>query len=309
MFKITERTELNQISLTGIRALVLMGLLMIKPRSLDEIREEFINLQIMEETHSDDILRIDLNTIKTMGCDISRSSPKTDHKYVLSKHPFEFKITDDELLALKKVYNSAKSNMNLNTLIEYDALFKKIALHICDEETKEALLGVSILKYYDLSIVKDLICDCKYKNVLGLTYQKTSSTKEYKKHLIAQEITCKNDKVYLYGFDLDKQESIVLNLRRIKSIFERKLQKGSVDTKLTNIKFVVKNLQREELDTNEEVIDNANGDFIVQGAYHNEFLATQRVLSFGARAIVLEPVEFRNSIIEKIKEMRKTYEC
>ena len=50
-------------------------------------------MAIIDEKTSNDILRIDLNTIKTMGCDISRSSPKTDHKYVLSKHPFEFKIT------------------------------------------------------------------------------------------------------------------------------------------------------------------------------------------------------------------------
>ena len=241
MFKIAGKTDLNQISLTGIRALVLMGLLMKKPCSLEEIREEFINMQIMEQTHSDDILRIDLNTIKSMGCKISRSSPKTGYKYVLSKHPFEFKISNEELSSLKKVYNYAKSKIDLDTLIEYDDLFNKIALHICDEQTKEAILGVSVLKYYNISMIKDLICDCKYKNVLGLMYQTSGNSKEHKKQIVAQEIVYKNDKIYLYGYDLDKESPIVLNLRRIKSIISRKIQKGKIEPKLVKVKFLTAN--------------------------------------------------------------------
>ena len=88
MFKTADKTELNQISLTGLRALVLIGLLIAKPRSFNEIRRAFIDLKIIDEKTSNDILRIDLNTIKLMGCDISRSSAKTDFRYILTKHPF-----------------------------------------------------------------------------------------------------------------------------------------------------------------------------------------------------------------------------
>ena len=309
MFNIAEKTDLNQISLTGIRALVLIGLLITKPRSLDEIREEFINLQIMEESHSDDILRIDLNTIKIMGCEISRSSAKTNHKYILSKHPFSFKISEEELNALKKVYNFVKSKSDLNVLLEYDKLFKKIALHICDEESREAMLGVSVFKYYDINMIKDLIIDCKHNRILDLLYKKPNKTNDVKKQIIAQEIVCKNDKIYLYGYDLKKEKSVVLNLRRLKSIIARSIKKQSLGLNQTKIKFIVKNLQQEELDVHEEIIDSTVDGYVVEGSYHNEFLATQRVLSLGARCIVIEPIEFRNSVIEKIKEMRKTYEC
>ena len=68
MLKLQEDVELRQISLTGTRALMLVGLLMKAPRSLEEIREAFIERKIMEPEHSDDILRIDLNTLRTMGC-------------------------------------------------------------------------------------------------------------------------------------------------------------------------------------------------------------------------------------------------
>ena len=46
---------------------------------------------------------------------------------------------------------------------------------------------------------------------------------------------------------------------------------------------------------------------IVEGEYHNEFVAVQRMLSFGANCTVLEPQAIREKIIEKLKNMRKNY--
>lgn len=309
MFKTAERTELSQVSLTGMRALVLMGLLIVKPRSLEEIREEFINLQIMEESHSDDILRIDLNTIKIMGCEISRACKKTNFKYVLTKHPFSLKITEEEIKILKKVYSLATQKADLRTILEYDEFLKKIAFYICDEESKEALLGVSALRYYDIKMIKDLIVDCKHKTTLDLMYKKPTNINDVRKLVVAQELVYKNDKVYLYGYDLNKQESIILNLRRITSIRARKLEKQNIESNQFKIKFVVKNLLQEELEVNEDIVDSSVDGYIVEGAYHNEFIAMQRVLALGARCIILEPIEFKNNVINKIKEMRKNYEC
>lgn len=127
MFKLDETTELNQISLTGARGIVLVGLLIAQPRLLEEIRKAFIELKIMEDENSDDILRIDLNTLKIMGCEISRASARTGYKYVLGKHPFSFKIQEEEFNILKKAYNNAKNRTDILGLLEYDDLFKKIA--------------------------------------------------------------------------------------------------------------------------------------------------------------------------------------
>ena len=161
MFQHEIKDDLNQISLTGLRALVLIGLLINKPCSMDEIRGAFINYKIIDEKSSTDILRIDLNTIKHMGCEISRPSAKTDNKYVLTKHPFDLKITKEEILALKKVYKKIKEKANLSNLFAYDELFRKISDYVCEEDIKEQLLGISILKYYDIEEIKELVLDCK----------------------------------------------------------------------------------------------------------------------------------------------------
>jgi len=77
-----EKLDVTQISLTGVRSLALMGLLIVAPRSFKEIKEKFIEMKILEKESSDDVLRIDLNTIKTMGCDVARPCASNGYKYI-----------------------------------------------------------------------------------------------------------------------------------------------------------------------------------------------------------------------------------
>lgn len=308
MFKLAEKTELNQISLTGMRAIVLVGLLIVRPRSLDEIRKAFIDLGIMEDENSDDILRIDLNTLKVMGCEISRASRKTGYKYILGKHPFTFKMKEDEAKILKKIYNRTKDSADISSLIGYDDLFRKIASHLDNEKAKEEILGISILKYYDVQMIKDLITDCAQHNTLDIIYKKPTSSNETRKEINAQKVVFQNDKVYLYGYDFDKKDSIVLNIKRIRSIESRRPQDEYTEPQYKKVKFLYKDLRKDILTENEQILENKENGYIVEGKYFTDFFATQRMLSLGAKCVVLEPVEFRNAVVNKIKEMRKIYE-
>ena len=168
MFKLLEDIELRQISLTGTRALLMVGLLMKAPRSLEDLRKAFIDLKIMEPEHSDDILRIDLNTLRTMGCEISRSSAKTGFKYVLQKHPFSLNITEEDVLLLKKIYKKIKDNSGISLLLKYDELFKKLAFHVANDEIREKLYGISVLKYFDVEKLNVLKNDCDNNSILTL---------------------------------------------------------------------------------------------------------------------------------------------
>lgn len=306
MFKIAEKTELNQISLTGVRGIVLAGLLITAPRSLEEIRKAFIELNIMEDENSDDILRIDLNTLKIMGCEISRASAKTDFKYVLGKHPFAFKIDDEELNVLKRAYGQAKTRVDLAGILAYDDLFRKIASRVCDEDKKEALLGISALKHYDIQMIKDLMLDCSQGRTLNLIYKKTAAGEE-KKVVVAQKLVFQSDKVYLYGYDLEKKESIVLLVNKIKSVISREIEKVNIEPNVVKVCFNIDASALPNLQDGEVVVEETGDKFAIEGHYHNEFLAVQRILSFGAKCVVTQPAEFKNTIITKLKEMRESY--
>ena len=306
MFKVAEKTELCQISLTGMRALVLLGLLVKAPRSLEEIRTEFIKLNIMEEFHSDDILRIDLNTLRTMGCEITRSSAKTGYKYVLTSHPYLLNLDSEDINLIKKIYKKIKDNADIKNLLEYDALFKKIASFVKNEETKEALYGISVLKNFDIQMIEDLYENCSQERILKLIYKNPDTKEISEKEIATERITFQNDKIYLYGIDLTKKERVMLNVKRIKKVIASTF-KNNIDVKKINTKFLINNFGISALETNETIIEETENGFLVEGIYHNEFIATQRVLSFGANCTVIEPIDFRKRIIQKLKDMRNNY--
>lgn len=308
MLKPAEKEDLNQISLTGMRALVIVCLLVEAPRSLQEIRDELLRLNILDRDSSNDILRIDLNTLRYMGWKISRASAKTDYKYVLLKQPFCLSFGDDELALLRKIYKRLRENNDINLLIKYDRLFQKIANTICDDKSKEALLGLSIFKHFDTKMVKDLMIDAEYNNIVELEYYNPAKKSQNKKQVSVQKIVFKNDKLYLYGYDYGRREPIVLNIQRILKILGRKLSEGGVDTPEYKIKYHLRSFGLDSLEPEEKIIESDENGYLIEGRYFNEFFATQRVLSFGPRCTVLEPKEFRNKIIMKLCEMREVYD-
>ncbi len=307
MLKTADKTELNQISLTGARALVLIGLLMEAPRTLDEIRNIFIELKLMEDTNSSDILRIDLNTLRTMGCEISRASAKTKFRYVLKKHPFMLGITSEEIGNLKKIYKKIKDNSNLLLMLKYDEFFKKLAVYIDDENVKEELYGISVLKNYQTDLINELIKDCRQNRILKLLYKSAGSKDYTEKEITPLRLVYRNDKVYLCGYDHSKKESVVLNIARIKSILSRIAGNDDIEVKTTKIKFFLKSFGISEIQENETIVEKSEKGFLIEGNYYNDFWAMQRILSFGSDCTVIEPEDFKEKIIQKIKSMREIY--
>jgi len=186
-------------------------------------------------------------------------------------------------------------------------LFKKVASR-CEPETKEWILGLSVLKYYDIQKVKDLLLDCKQERVLSLVYKNPTAKEESCKEVVAQKLELQNDKLYLYCYDTEKESPLVLNIKRIRSVLARKLKKGGAEPKLIKIKFHLKGQGIETISDEEQIISSDETGCIVEGTYFTEFLAVQRILSFGSDCTVLEPSGFKDIIVSKLKEMRKIYD-
>jgi len=301
------KTDLNQISLTGLRAIVLIGLLIVEPRSLKDIKDAFIKYKIADESFSNDALRVDLNTIKTFGCEISRPCKTNDYKYILLNHPFQLKFEKDEILVLKKVYNIAKETMDIRTIIDIHCFFEKIAFFICDEEIREMILGISSLKHYDINLVKGIYSETIKGKILTLNYLKPNTSKTVVMDVLTEEVVLKNDKLYLYCFDIVKKISLMLNFKRIKAVTNSKCNNEDYCSGCV-VRFLYKDLRIDNLENNEKILEETSEGYIVEGKYHNDFIAIQRMLYLGEKSIILEPIEIKNKIIDKLKEMRKIYE-
>lgn len=307
LFKFAKDIDINQVSSTGVRGIVMLGLLLLKPRSLDEIKRAYIDYNLVCEKNSDDIIRIDLNTLKHAGCEISRIGTKNNYKFVIEKHPFALDFSENEILLLKKVYNKAKKTFKLETLIEFDNFFIKLANYVQNDKCREQILGISDLKYYNKQIILDLLFDCSQNYHLEILYQRPSSNVFVRKKIIAQKLVLENGKIYLYGYDKDKKTTTVLNLKRIKEIISRLYGKKEVEINLIKVKFQLKKDFIDSLRENEKIISEQDDFYIIEAEYYDKFIATQRILSFGKSCTVIGPDEFREYIIAKIKKMRDIY--
>ena len=171
MLKAVNKDELCQISLTGARALTLLGLLAEKPYSLDEIKEKFVDYNIMSDSNSNDIIRIDINTLKKMGCEISRAGMTTNYKFKLMKNPFNLNMSIEEVAIIKRAYNKIKNSLNTEELIQYYELFNKIAEQLLDNDAKKDLLNISGINYSNVEKIKKFTQDCKYVKNLTILYK------------------------------------------------------------------------------------------------------------------------------------------
>ena len=307
MFNFAKGIDNTQITVTGVRGLIMLGLLMVKPHSMEDFRKVYVELGLLEENQSSTIIRVDLNTLKHAGCEISGCSTKTNHKYILEKHPFAIDITEDEIKLLKRVYNKAKKDLDIPMLLDFDNFFIKLSEHVNSEAQKEQILGISDLRHYDKQLLRNIYFDCGQKYQLRLTYVKPTSLVTVYKNVIAQKLVLQNNKIYLYGYDCDNKVSTVLNFKRIKEIIARTFCKNEKETDIIKIKFSLKDDFIDTLCDNEQIIETDGGNYIIEAEYYNKFLATQRILSFGKSCTVLEPTNFKEHIINKLKEMRGIY--
>ena len=307
MFKFDEQCNPRQISLTGVRAIVILAMLSIKPCTFEELKDFLIQSNIVNREYSIDTIRIDLNTLKYIGCEISKATKKTNNSYILKSNPFQLSISEDEAQILSKIYKGIYKNLSIDRLLEYDDLFEKITTLISDENIKEYLRGISILKGLDKKLIQELLADARKHTRLTISYL-AGNTKDIEYDITIEKLGFRSDKLYIYCYNHSIGKRTFLNFSRLKKVLVRQLRSDDIDTNDTIVEFNLNNYKDYVLETNEEIV-NTNGDMAtVRGAYYTDFIALQRVLSFGPDCIVLSPEGIKTTLIEKLQSMREQYD-
>ena len=206
------------------------------------------------------------------------------------------------------MFESIKGTVDISKLFKFDRLLNKISGYIYDDELREMFCGLSPLRHYKSEILNSLITDCENENTITISYQKATAKNPKLMELIAKKLVYKNNKLYLYGYDLNKEASVTLPISRIVSIESRKITNDKSKGCAFKVRFELKDFDADFLTDEEKIIEEKENTILVESQYFNEFLAIQRILYFGPKCVVKEPLDFRNKIISKLKEMRKIYE-
>lgn len=296
----------NLMSFTGFKSMLLFAYLLEAPRSYEEIKQYFAEHKYLHETISIDTLRVYINSLERLGCEIVRGRKAEGSKYHLVKHPFELKIKDEHAKSLIKVFKSISKSIEVEDLLSITNFFEKISSGIENQELKETLLNISPLKKIEPEILKTLIIACRKNDEITIAYNSPASGVKYI-DLLAEKLSVSNNKLYLYGISPQYKNTSSFLVSRIKEKPVIKLSKTIYHNSkplIIGCEIYDKSIPLLE---NEKIVSEDDNKFTIEITTENKFLTRQRILSLGHDCKVLYPQSFKDDVHSILKKMKEEY--
>lgn len=274
----------NLMSLTGYRTLILFNLLLERPCSVKEIKDCFLqNKYVEKEEFSNDTLRIYLNSLRSIGCKITKATKSSGYKYIMTAHPFSLKATQSTQKALLKTYSNLYTQLDIKTLIEIERFFLKLS-EFAEDESKFFFQNLSKIKSIDKKLLLDLDNLSARKKQVKLRYN-SPRCGLIEIDFILDKICFKNSKLYIWGTNLLYKEYSYLNVDRIHSIESVSMTSSE---HAQNISIKVKKYG--------QIFEISSG---------NKFDLKHCILE--NQYEVVDSKDFKNEIFEELKLMRSFY--
>ena len=306
-----QKVTYNLMSFTGYKALILFSLLTDGPKSYSEICEYFLKHPYLREKISIDTLRVYINSLKRIGCEVKRvRGDDKISRYIILSNPFELKLSPEQIQSVTKVYKSIVKQMDILELLAMDNFFERIGRYIKNEKFITDMKKISMLNDIDKNLLKDLLDCCDKKEQIVINYNSPNTGKK-DIEIIADKIEISNGKIYLYGIGFEYKQYGSFLLNRINNIKEIKLEKTIPDD--LQVIRVIYELNREPdkivLNDNEKIIGQNKNKTVIEVVSSNEFLLRQRLLEFGPSCKIIHPDDFKNKFVELLKDMKAGYYC
>lgn len=274
----------NLMSLTGYRVLVLLDLLLKGPCTTANINECFLQNKYIKSAFSKDTLRIYINSLRAIGCDITKATKTNGYKYILKTHPFYLALSEANKKAVSKLYSNIYARLDINALIEMENLFLKLADYTMQADS-EFFRNLSKIKSFNKDLLLNLEKLSAQKAQVKFLYNSPQYGFEYI-DFVCDRIAFQNSKLYVWGTNLKYNEYSYLSISKIEKILTVALNAADNLPHLT-----IKIMQ------NEEVKEISAG---------NRFALLQEVLE--NQYIVVEPESFRQEVLAELRAMRASYD-
>lgn len=296
----------KQICITGARAILILAALSESPKSIEELQAFLLSSEILSKKYSKDTLRADINILKSFGCKISKATKTNDNKYHLISHPFIPEIYEEDIEALKTGYKQIAQNTSIPKLVEFHNLFIHISKLTNNENLKDKILNISILRNDDLALIEKLLREEERRGKIRIIYQPPEK-EEREYEITVDRLGVRNEKLYVFGYNHTKKDRCFLNVSRINK-FVYGIPDNSPDLGTdTVIRFKLRPEREYVLEDKEVVLERTDDYITVEGRYYNKFIGVQRMLHLVFDVVVIEPKEIKEEILKKLKEMRTRY--
>ena len=249
--------------------------------------------------------------MRRIGCEVKRfRGDDKISRYVITAHPFELKLSDEQIQSVIKIYKSIVKNMDVKELLSMERFFEKIGSYIKNDDFIADIRKISMLRDIDKKLLEDLLDCCDRKEQIVIQYNSPNSG-EKSIELIADKIDSSNGKIYLYGTGFEYMQYGSFLVSRIKKINEIKIEKTIPENlKEFRITYTLEcSPDKLNLADNEKIIEKHNNYAVIEMKTSNDFLAKQKLLEYGPICKVLEPESLKNDFIKLLKDMKAGYYC
>ncbi len=298
----------NNIAQTGLRILFVAQLLIKGPLPKAKIIEEIAKNPYLNDV-TPDTITLDINTLKSVGFEITTGNKGNNYCYELKLVPVKIKFTKAELKALLNTKSAMFHFMDFRCIISLYEAFEKISKLLESDEQIESILDFGNILKTDFKLLKELDVHAKHKNEIVLVYDSPAGKKRRISVICDRiEYSKKNDKLYLWG-ECDEYGTVYLRTDKIKKIV--KIVKVNAQLKTPSKSCVYCILNKKDLPVNfeggEKIIRYTSKYIQIKEVYTNEFNLIQKLLSYGADLVSVEDENVRTRLLKIIKDVKEMY--
>lgn len=295
-------------SFTGFKSIIIFSLLLEGPKSYQELRTAIENHEYLHESVSIDTLRVYLNSLRKIGCKISRFSKDGITRYSIDSHPFELKITKEQAQSIIKVFKAIYQSIDISDLLSLQKFFEKFSNYITNEDLKIKLKNISPLHNINPEIIQDLMTYSGSNTEIIIYYNSLTSGKK-NINIIVDKLEVSNGKLYLYGVSSEHKNYSSFLVSRIIKIAGINLKKSDLKIPVYQVGYEVHTMPNEkfELKNNEKILNETSEKIQIEITSPNKFDIMQRIMSLSPNCKILYPQEFQKEHIENLKKMKEGY--
>ncbi len=314
----------STLNTTAYRVLRMLQWLCQSPMSIEDFNRRFMEDALIQKILSEDSLWLYMNTLKMLGCEISRPAPSNGYCYELLYQPFGAPLEEEDIEVLAEVKQLAEQQMPYTRILHLDQFFKKI-LQLSTLEQRDTIVfdlfkdTRSIDYEGSLSLIDSLEEVINQQQLLFLTYQSSVKGKECF-YFLPELINYQRGVLLLKGSRLGYEQSVLLRVDRIHEfdvaegpeLIHQQLIKIQEGLSLAKVRFYdVTTLTCPSLAFGESSCYVANEgerpymELTIQT--RDWFLLKQKLFETGLHFEVMEPEAFRADVLETLMAMERHY--
>jgi len=309
----------NALNKTAYRVLQLLLWLSKEPLTFEQINERFVADTHIGKTVSPDSLWFYLNTLKALGCKVSRPSPRNNFCYHIQYHPFSYLVTAKDLEVLNHTL-ALLDDIHYWDVLHLNQWLHKLFAHVANvnrtdlarqffQENRTASCQLN-------SLVQQLETHAQNHELLSVMYNSPLSGPE-EKIFLPQKLFHHQNVIYVLGHTPDRIESSMFRLDRIQNItpiIQPELCHRLLQYQLEKPVYLIRFLnctpkQYEPLGEEEETFRDPFKEehLFVKFRCDNLFLLRQKLLSGDFHFQVIYPQDFQHDLQQTLAKMRQLY--